>query len=254
MSEMSPANSPANTSVDTPSDKQADLSAAIDAVREPNMAEVEPDQAVSVLQLQQFSHWWRENYAGFHAGPAISQMWRSYPFGALLLDETWAWWPLVQVSSEAKRQATQAGHPCGLVVASAPSGVAVLDWPEGARGASCLHLVAYAGMAAYQSGNGPLRASISPERFLSSKGFDQPDRVIACAFFERSAASRTPFAPSNHCRPISSESLHESHSSPGRALTTTASLQAYRSRRTGMSVTGHAPRARSAVNHSPSLA
>ena len=64
-----------------------------------------PEQAVAHTQLLQFRHWWNSSFARRRAGEAVSRMWHDYPFGALILDESWAWWSLSKVIVEGQLQA-----------------------------------------------------------------------------------------------------------------------------------------------------
>ncbi len=202
-----------------------------------------PEQAVAHTQLLQFRHWWLSVFARRRAGEAVSRMWHDYPFGALILDESWAWWSLSKVTVEGQLQAAEVGHPLGLVVASAVHGVAVLDWPDGPGEAACIHLVAYQALQAGSSESGEGRATLSPERFLSAKGFDRPDAVVACAFCEHQ-----PKAWALPARPETAGACASGEARPG-----LADPANYRSRRAGTAA-APAPRAHSKRQTSRALA
>lgn len=203
-----------------------------------------PEQAVAHTQLLQFRHWWNSSFARRRAGEAVSRMWHDYPFGALILDESWAWWSLSKVIVEGQLQAKEVGHPLGLVVASAVHGVAVLDWPDGPGEAAWIHLVAYQALQAGASESGEGRARLSPERFLSAKGFDRPDAVVACAFCEHQPKGWAQLAQTESAEACASGAVR-----PG-LLPDPAS---YRSRRAGTAA-APAPRAHSKRQTSRALA
>lgn len=144
-----------------------------------------PEQAFAQVRLQQFGFWWRTVMLGRRAGPAIHQMWRDYQNGAILLDESWVWWSIEQVVAIGQETAREAGYPQGLVVASSPNGVAAVDWPDGREEPAVLRLVPARSSEQVATQSVPsASATVSPERFLRAKGFDQPDRVLACAYLE----------------------------------------------------------------------
>lgn len=157
---------------------------AVDAASAEMTAESQ-EQAFAQVRLQQFGFWWRTVMLGRRAGPAIHQMWRDYQNGAILLDESWVWWSIEQVAAIGQETAREAGYPQGLVVASSPNGVAAVDWPGGWDEPAVLRLVPARSSDQVAAQSMPSAcATVSPERFLSAKGFDQPDRVLACAYLE----------------------------------------------------------------------
>lgn len=144
-----------------------------------------PEHAFARVRLQQFGFWWRSVMKGRRAGPAIYQMWRDYQNGAILLDESWVWWSIEQVVAIGQETARAVGYPHALVVASSPNGVAAVDWPDGWEEPAVLRLVPARSSEEVAAQSVPsASATVSPERFLSAKGFDQPDRMVACAYLE----------------------------------------------------------------------
>ena len=147
------------------------------------------DAAVRSIVLQNFKYWWTQNNQGRRAGDAVSRMWNAYPFGALLIDESWAWWSVSQVMSDGPLQARQAGALQGLVVASSTEGVAVLDWPDGVCQPSTMVLIPNQTRLDAQNGksvgNGFNREGaqeLSPMDFIEIHGFDQIANVLSCAY------------------------------------------------------------------------
>jgi hypothetical protein len=117
-------------------------------------------------------------------------MWRQYPFGALLLDETWAWWSVAQVAADGRNCAKDAGHSNGVVVASTSVSLAVLDWTDGTRSESMIFIVAkYAGVAAAAP-----RVALTHEKFMQDTGFDREDKLLGCCFCGRNLTLAAPAA------------------------------------------------------------
>lgn len=164
------------------------------------------EQTLSRTCLGQFSYWWKRVNKGRRAGDGVGRMWTTYPFGALLLDESWAWWSVMQVMRDGQACAEQAGVPEGFVVASNPSGVAVLCWPDGASSLGVFSLVSHHTESINKEDgtciHGCARADdiLLPERFLHFKGFDNYSQVVACAYIDVSSVRRARLtaAPSNN--------------------------------------------------------
>lgn len=181
------------------------------------------DKTLARMHRQQFGYWWEGFRRGRQAGGAARQMWIDYPFGALLLDESWAWWSLQQVQDDGQWQAEQAGYPEGLVVASSSVEVAVLFWTAGSEAPQLLSVPYLAALDGQTFGVQP--HAFLAEQFLKQTGFDDPGRVLACAFVQhrprRAAQTLVSAATDPSCRSVL-------QAPPRRALASTlvpASLQ-----------------------------
>lgn len=206
-----------------------------------------PEQAFAQVRLQQFGFWWRTVMLGRKAGPAIHQMWRDYQDGAILLDESWVWWSTEQVVAIGQETARELGYPHALVVASSPNGVAAVDWPDGWEEPAVLRLVPARSSEQVAAQSMPSASTtVSPERFLSAKGFDQPDRVLACAYLEfRKPQQRAVQLPDQTAGRVVQDGVGEAGPATVPKSTPQPDPAAYRSRRRDPHA--GAPRARSAL-------
>lgn len=134
----------------------------------------------------QFRFWLGKSFPGYCPGEDVASMWKTLPFGAILPDSDWTWWSLERVTQGGVALANQLDCR-GIVIADGLLGAAVLSWPDGARGGAQVRMVPFTGTTGASGERLGGGTSVIPKRFIAAKGFDDLDRVIACAVVSEKA-------------------------------------------------------------------